>query len=166
MPEAESLQLSASFLFANIRYMDKNLSQIEFYFPEGKFKDKNEIIDSTISLMKDHGSINYSGYIDIESLKQGLLDHIGNGNIEKYEGISKDQKKEIKKLISKTIETCNDKLFIPTKNFVFVHPYLITEEDNVFEGIMAVAVYSCVFHLFVNLDKYSKKLLKILLLTS
>ncbi len=157
MPEAESLQLSASFLFANIRYMDKNLSQIEFYFPEGKFKDKNEIIDSTISLMKDHGSINYSGYTDIESLKQGLLDHIGNGNIEKYEGISKDQKKEIKKLISKTIETCNDKLFIPTKNFVFVHPYLITEEDNVFEGIMAVAVYSCVFHLFVNLDKYSKK---------
>jgi uncharacterized protein YjaZ len=137
--------------------MSKDLSQIEFYFPGGKFKDKTSIVDSIVFLMKDRGSIDYSGYADIELLKQGLLDHVGNGSIEQYKKISEEQKSEIEKTISETIKKCNDKLPVPTKNFVFVHPYLTTEDDKVFDGVMAVAVYSCVFHLFVNLDEYSKK---------
>jgi len=137
--------------------MNKDLSQIEFYFPSGEFKDKNEIVDSILSLIKEKGSIDYSGYADIDLLKQGLLDHIGNGNIGQYKEISEEQKLEIEKTISETIEKCNDKLPVPTKNFIFVHPYFTTEDDKVFDGVMAVAVYSCVFHLFVNLDEYSKK---------
>lgn len=137
--------------------MSKDLSQIEFYFPSGEFKDKDEIVDSIVSLIKDKGSIDYCGYTNIDLLKQGLLDHIGNGNIEQYKVISEEQKLEIKKTISETIEKCNAKLPIPTKNFIFVHPYLTTEDNKVFDGVMAVAVYSCVFHLFVNLDGYSKK---------
>jgi len=137
--------------------MNKDLSQIEFYFPSGEFKDKNEIVDSIVSLIKEKGSIDYSGYADIDLLKQGLLDHIGNGNIGQYKEISEEQKLEIEKTISETIEKCNDKLPVPTKNFIFVHPYFTTEDDKVFDGVMAVAVYSCVFHLFVNLDEYSKK---------
>lgn len=86
-----------------------------------------------------------------------MLDHIGNGSIEQYKEISAEQKLEIGKVISRTVEKCNDKLSVPTKNFIFVHPYFTTEEDKVFEGVMAVAAYSCVFHLFVNIDEYTKK---------
>ncbi len=137
--------------------MNKGLSQIEFYFPSGEFNDKNEIGDSIVSLMKENGSIDYSGYADVDLLKQGLLDHIGNGSVEQYKEISEEQRLEIEKTISETIDKCNEKLSVPTKNFIFVHPYLTTEDDKVFDGVMAVAVYSCVFHLFINLDQYSKK---------
>lgn len=137
--------------------MSKDLSQIEFYFPSGEFKNKQEIVNSILSLMKEKRSIDYSGYTDIDLLKQGLLDHVGNGSIEQYKEISEKQKLEIEKTISETIKKCNDKLPIPTKNFIFVHPYFTTEDDKVFDGVMAVAVYSCVFHLFVNLNEYSKK---------
>jgi len=140
--------------------MSKDLSQIEFYFPSGEFKDKTAIVDAIISLMKDRESINYSGYSDAELLRQSLLDHIGNGSIEQYKKVSGEQKLEIEKVISETIGKCNNKLPVPTKNFVFVHPYFTTKEDEVFEGVMAVAVYSCVFHLFVNLDEYTKKSLE------
>ncbi len=44
--------------------MSKDLSQIEFYFPNGEFRDKTEIVDSIISLMKTQGNIDYSGYTD------------------------------------------------------------------------------------------------------
>jgi len=137
--------------------MNKNLSQIEFYFPKGEFKDKNEIVDSIISLIKEKGSIDYSGYADVDLLKQGLLDHVGNGSVEQYKEISEEQRLKIEKIISETIEKCNEKLPVPTKNFIFVHPYITTKDDKVFDGVMAVAVYSCVFHLFVNLDEYSKR---------
>jgi uncharacterized protein YjaZ len=137
--------------------MDKDLSQIEFYFPRGEFKDKNGIVDSIILLMEEKGSVNYSGYADPALLRQGLLDHVGNGDIGRYKEISGDQKLEIEKVISETVEKCNGKLSVPAKNFIFVHPYLTTEDDRVFEGVMAVAVYSCVLHLFINLNEYSKK---------
>jgi len=137
--------------------MSKDLSQIEFYFPTGKFKNKNDIVDSTISLMKDKGSTGYSGYANVDLLKTGLLDHVGNGNVGQYKTPSLDKKKEIEDIISETIKKCNEKLSIPTKNFIFVHPYLPTLEDEVFDGVMAVAVYSCVFHLFINLDQYTNK---------
>ncbi len=137
--------------------MIKDLSQIEFYFPSGKLKNKNEIVGSIISLMKEKGSIAYSGYTNVKLLKQGLLNHIGDGNVDQYREISEEQKLEIESVISETIEKCNEKLSIPTKNFIFVHPYLTTEEDKFFEGVMAVAVYSCVFHLFINLNECSKK---------
>ncbi len=137
--------------------MSKDLLHIEFYFPDGTFKDKTEVVDSILSLMKSQGSIDYSGFADTELLKQGLLNHIGNGDVSRYKKISETQKSEIEKTITKTIEKCNDILSIPTKNFIFVHPYFTTEHDKIFDGVMAVAVYSCVFHLFVNLDEYSKK---------
>ena len=140
--------------------MSKDLSQIEFYFPNGEFRDKTEIVDSIISLMKTQGNIDYSGYTDTELLRRGLLDHIGNGSIEQYKEISEGQKSEIEKVISETVEKCNERLSVPTKNFIFVHPYLTTKDDNIFDGVMAVAVYSCVFHLFINLDEYSEKSIK------
>lgn len=68
--------------------MGKDLSQIEFYFPSGEFKNKTEIVNSIISLMEIQGSIDYCSYADTELLKQGLLDHMGTGSIEQYKEIS------------------------------------------------------------------------------
>lgn len=90
--------------------------------------------------MKDRGSIVYSGYSNAKLLKKGLLDHIGNGSVKRYKKISGEQKLEIEKIISETIERCNEKLSIPTKNFIFVHSYFTTKEDEIFEGVMAVAI--------------------------
>jgi uncharacterized protein YjaZ len=137
--------------------MNKDLSQIEFYFPQGNFDNKEKIVDSIISLMKEKGSTDYSGYADLDLLKQGLLDHIGKGEVSNYKTISDDKKKEIEDIIFRTIEKCNENLSVPTKNFVFVHPYFPTKEDEVFDGVMAVAVYSCVFHLFINLEQATEK---------
>lgn len=140
--------------------MHNNLSQIEFYFPSGEFKDKYDLVDSIISLMKKQGSVDYSGYKDAELLKQGLLAYIGNGSLERYKEISQEEKLDIEGAILETIKQCNDKLSIPVKNFIFVHPYFPTQDDKIFEGVMAVAVYNCVFHLFVNLDEYSNQSLE------
>jgi hypothetical protein len=137
--------------------MNNDLSQIEFYFPKGNFNDKEEIVDQIISLMKEKGSTDYSGYADLDLLKHGLLDHIGNGGSLNYESISEDKQKEIESIILNAVRKCNEKLPLPTKNFIFVHPYFPTKEDEVFEGVMAVAVYSCVFHLFINLEQATKK---------
>lgn len=140
--------------------MSKGLSQVEFYFPEGDFSTKEDLVNSTISIMKERESINYSGFSDEELLKESLLDHIGNGDINTYQTISNEQKNEIGKVITETIEKCNEKLPVPTKNFVFVHPFLTTKGSSVFDGVMAVAVYSCVFHVFVYLSTFSKKILE------
>lgn len=137
--------------------MGNDLVQIEFYFPKSNSNNKAEIVDQIIFSMEEKGSIDYSGYADLELLRQGLLDHIGDGNISNYQSISEDKQKEIEDVILNTIERCNEKLPVPTKNFIFVHPYFPTKEDEVFGGVMAVAVYSCVFHLFINLEQATRE---------
>jgi uncharacterized protein YjaZ len=137
--------------------MNKDLSQIEFYFPSGKFKDKNEIVDSVISLMREMESIDYSGHTDVESLRLGIMEHIGDTDVDTYTQISKEQKLEIEKVISETIEKCNEELSIPTKNYIFVFPYLPLEKDVVFGGVNGVARYSCVFHIFLSLKSWSQE---------
>jgi len=136
--------------------MNRDLAQIEFNFPKGQFRDKKELTAAIIAQMKENGSTAYSGYANLELLKQGLLDHIGSGNIGQYSDEIYHQKiNELRKVILQTIEKCNSYLAIPTKNFIFINPYLTVDEDEVFEGVMAVAVYSCAFHLFINLSEYS-----------
>ena len=140
--------------------MSKDLSQIEFYFPNGEFKNKKEIVNSILSLMKKKGSIDYSGHTDVKSLQSGLIEHIGGADIGTYTQISEWQKTKIEKIISKTIKKCNEKLSIPTKNYVFVFPYLPIEKDIVFGGVNGVARYSCVFHIFLSLKSWSQKSLE------
>jgi len=137
--------------------MNKDLSQIEFYFPSGEFKDKNEIVDSILSLIKEKGSIDYSGHTDIESLRLGIFDHLGNADVNTYTQISEEEQLEIGKTISETVEKCNDKLPIPTKNYIFVFPYLPLEKDVVFGGVNGVARYSCVFHIFLSLQSWTQE---------
>lgn len=140
--------------------MHKDLSQVEFYFPEGNFENKDEIANKIVNLIKERGSIEYCGYADEVLLKNGITNNIGNGNVSNYKNISDQQKKEIENIISNTINFVDDNLKVPTKNFIFVHPYFPTDEDNVFDGVMAVAVYSCVFHIFIDLNQYTKNSLE------
>lgn len=157
---ADCASCPPGFYFVKIIVMNNDLSQIEFYFPEGDFSGKEEMVDKTISLMQESGSIDYCGYANTDLLRKGLMDHVGNGDVKKYTVITDTQKNEIERTISETIEKSNNELKVPTKNFVFVHPYLTTEEDSVFDGVMAVAVYSCVFYVFVDLKQFTKESLE------
>jgi len=141
--------------------MNPKLEQIEFYFPEkgNGIKSKKELVDRILEMMKKKESITYAGHTDEEGLREGILKHLGNANIEKYKPLSKLQKEEIQKQIGETISECNKHLPLPTKNYVFVFPYLPAENEKVFEGIMGVARYSCVFHLFISPELWSSKVL-------
>ena len=141
--------------------MNSELVQIEFYFPNeaNGIKSKKELADLILNMMREHGSTTYAGHTNEESLYEGILQHLGNADIRKYKPLSKLQMQDIQKQIKKTILKCNDFLPIPTKNYVFVFPYLPTEKDKVFKGVMGVARYSCVFHIFLSPDLWSPKVL-------
>lgn len=143
-------------LDCNPASLENYLAQIEFYFPEGKFKDQKELINETVHMMKERGSLDYSGFKDIDSLKKYTLNSMGDGNTKKYKGISEAEKTKVKKIIFSAIAKCNKKLQIPIKNFVFIRPYFPSKKDRVFGGVMGLATYSCVFHIFVNTNNYKE----------
>lgn len=140
--------------------MKSKLVQIEFYFPKKKnLKNKRGLADSILDMMKKNKSTTYAGYINEKSLYDGIIQHLGNADIKTYKQLSESQIQKIQEQINKTIIKCNDHLPIPTKNYVFVFPYLPTEKERIFEGIMGIACYSCVFHLFISPDLWSPKTL-------
>lgn len=142
--------------------MKEQLSQIEFYYPENTDKkiDKQSLVDLIVAEMKKRGSMEYSGHASEESLRKSLASHLGETGITEYQPLAESQQKEIELVITRTIERCNQALPVPTKNFVFVFPYFPDEKDEVFGGVMGVAPYSCVLHLFLNPKKWSKKVLE------
>ena len=140
--------------------MDKDLIQIEFYFPKKReVKDKQELADLIVEEMREKGSVSYSGHINEEGLKKGLVQHISDGSISGYRALTEKQEEEVKKNIKKTISMCNEKLPLPTKNYIFIFPYLPTKDENVFNGVIGMARYSCVFHIFLNPDEWTPKVL-------
>jgi len=100
--------------------------------------------------MRKDGSIKYAGYLKEKDLYKGLLRHIGNGDITQYKPLSIKQKQIIEKTILATIQKCGKKLPIPTKNFVFVFPWLPTKNDEALRGSFGFAAYSCVLHIFIS----------------
>lgn len=155
-------QFSAPFYFDNMSLcMESELSQIEFYFPErGKeAKNKQELADLIIDQMKEGNSIEYCGYSDEQTLYKSIRSHLGDGNISDYRTISKGQKRKIEEIIKETIEKCNEALSVPTTNYVFVFPWFPTKDFEMFGGVMGVAPYSCVIHLFISLDSWTPKAL-------
>lgn len=140
--------------------MSKELSHIEVYFPLGEFEDKVDLSEKISEEVESAGSMDYCGYTDRDSLKESLVNHISDGDIEEYRSITDEEENKIREIISNTIEKCDSELPLPTKNYIFVYPYLPTEEDKVFRGNTGVASYSCVFHLFVNPDQYTKEALQ------
>ena len=141
--------------------MRKELAKIEFYFPEGRngIKNKQRLADSILDMMRKRGSTAYAGSLDEAGIYEGIVQHLGDADISQYKPLSKSQRKEIQKQIKEIIQKCDNYLPIPVKNYIFVFPYLPTEKDSAFEGVMGVARYSCVFHIFLSLDFWSPKAL-------
>jgi uncharacterized protein YjaZ len=140
----------------------RNLVKIQFCFPRiphGKeaIKNKRELVRLIAELMQGNGSIEYAGYPRDKYLYKDLLQHIGNGNIATYKIPSAVQRWYIIKNIYSAIQKCHKKLSLPTKNFVFVFPWLTNKEDLVFEGVMGFTPYSSVFHLFISPQAFTRK---------
>jgi len=138
--------------------MNKDLSQIEFYFPDkDKIKSKQELVRLIVDEMRQYGSTEYSGHLDEESLQESVFRHLGNASIKNYKLINPSQKKAVREKIEETMEKCNRVLPIPTKNYVFVFPWLPEKDSNLFDGTMGFAPYSCVFHIFVDTQNFTEK---------
>ena len=139
--------------------MKSELMHIEFYYPKENesLKNKEHLADLIVDEMREKESISYSGHLDEKSLKDGIVAHLGNADISQYKKLSGDQEKQIKEEIEKIISDSNKVLPIPTKNYIFFFPYIPTEKDKDFGGIMGVAQYSCVFHIYLSPDHWSSK---------
>ena len=139
--------------------MNKDLAKIEFYFPaqEKRFEDKQALARQIVADMQANDSIKYSGHTDEEKLYRGLIDYLGKASVSRYAPIKPVQKNQIESHIRKILVKCNAHFPIPTKNFIFVFPYLPAAADKIIEGVMGVARYSCVFHLFISLSEFTKK---------
>lgn len=128
-----------------------SLTQIESYFPSKAIvrQGVGSCVKDILSKMKKADAIAYSGHASVESLREGLCAYIGKGSHQKYQPPSKERLDTIFSTIDATVLKCNNVLPVPTKNYVFIFPYFPTESDKVFNGVMAVARYSCVFHVFL-----------------
>jgi len=137
--------------------MNKELTQIEFYFPEGDFPDKEAVADAVVDAVEANNSLDHCGYTSKKDLRQAMDLFMGHGSIDWYRPITTKEENEIHDIITNTVEECDEELSVPTKNFIFVHPFFPGENTDMFEGVMGVASYSCVFHLFINHSNFSKQ---------
>jgi len=138
--------------------MKSDLIEINFYFPKPALvKNKQELVDLILELMRNDGTINYAGYSNEKILKDDLLRHIGCYNRGQYRDLSEKEKESIKNTIQITIDKCNRILPLPTKNFIFIFPWFPSEKESVFNGSFGFAAYSCVLHLFIAPDVFTKE---------
>lgn len=141
--------------------MKSDLVQIEFYFPNNKNnpKSKVELVDLILDEMRAKGSIDRAGFSDEKMLRSHILSLIGDADIDEYKVPSEAQVQEIMECIEATALKYNSHLAIPTKNYVYVLPYLPTKEDVAMEGVMGLTPYSCVFYIFLSAELWTKKAL-------
>lgn len=140
--------------------MKSNLVKIKFYFPNTsshRIKDKRELVHLIMEKMRKDGSIKYAGYLKEKDLYKDLMRHLGNGDIIQYKPLSIKQKQIIERTILTTVQKCNKKIPIPTKNFVFVFPWFPIKNDEAFRGSFGFAAYSCVLHIFIASDIFTHK---------
>jgi len=142
--------------------MTEQLSHIEFYYPRHteKISSKQHLADLIVAEMKERKSLGYSGHASEDSLRESLINHLGEANIAGYKPLTEAQEKQIEAIITTTVERCNKTLPVPTKNFVFVFPYFPGGVDEVFGGVMGVAPYSCVLHLFLDPTRWTEEVLE------
>jgi len=138
--------------------MRSDLIEINFYFPESALvKDKRKLVDLIMEVMHKDGTIKYAGYSSEEILREDLLRHIGCNDHTQYRNLSEKEKKVISKAIQVTTDKCNKILPLPTKNFVFVFPWFPSDKESLFNGSFGFAAYSCVLHLFIAPDIFTKE---------
>lgn len=138
--------------------MKSDLVQIEFYFPNNNnAKSKVKLVDLILDEMRAKGSIDRAGFSDEKMLRSHTLSLIGDADIDQYKVPSKAQEQDITDRIEETALKYNSHLAIPTKNYVYVLPYLPTKEDVAMEGVMGFTPYSCVFYIFLSTELCTKK---------
>jgi len=133
-----------------IRFVNPNVTINKNY-------TKNNLVEDLIKEMIDNSWINFSGYSNENSLKESIYSHIGKGSINEYSKFSTIDKNKIEKIVNETITLCSKKLKIPTKNYIYIYPFIPNKEEvKIFDGVLAIASYSCVFHVFVSAKKYTE----------
>lgn len=60
--------------------MNKDLSQIEFYFPEGDFSCKEAIADAVVDAVETNNSLGHCGYLSKKDLHESMMSHMGHGS--------------------------------------------------------------------------------------
>lgn len=141
--------------------MNSNLVKIKFFFPKTSHKyeakNKQEFVELLIKAMRKDGSVKCAGYLKEKDLRNSLVRHMGNGDIAQYKSLSIKQRQLIKKTILATVQKCDKKLPIPTKNFVFVFPWFPTKNDKALKGSLGFAAYNCVFHIFISPQIFTQR---------
>lgn len=141
--------------------MKSDLVQIEFYFPNNNnVKSKVKLVDLILDEMRAKGSTGRAGFYDEKMLRSHILSLIGDADIDEYKVPSEAQVQEIRECIEATALKYNSHLVIPTKNYVYVLPYLPAKEDVAMQGVMGFTPYSCVFYIFLSEDLWTKKSLE------
>lgn len=141
--------------------MTSNLAHVEFYFPHDikGIKNRQELAGLLVEKIKENDSLGYSGHADEKALRESIENHLGDIDIENYEVLSNEQMKEIKEVVERVVDRCNEALPIPTKNYIFIFPWFPNEDYQMFGGVMGVAPYSCVLHLYLSPRLWSPKTL-------
>lgn len=138
--------------------MKFNLIEVNFYFPKPHLvKNKRGLVDLIMKAMRNDGTIEYVGYSNKKILRKDLLWHIGYYDSNRYRSLSKREEQSITKTIQTIINRCNKILPLPTKNFIFVFPWFPSKEESIFNGSFGFAAYSCVIHLFIAPDIFTKE---------
>jgi uncharacterized protein YjaZ len=138
--------------------MNSNLIEINFYFPElALIKNKQKFLDLIIRAMCNDGTIKYTGYSDKNIFRKDLMYHMGDYIYNRYRNLSDKEEQNINNVIQATINKCNKILPLPTKNFIFVFPWFPSKKESLFNGSFGFAAYSCVLHLFVAPNIFTKE---------
>lgn len=137
--------------------MKSELSLIKFYFPgiEKIISNKQELVDFILKEMNASGDLNHSGYVNEGAFRSVMYDYLGDVDNLGYTPLSEDEENSIHSVIERTIEKCGAVLPIPTKIYAFVFPWSPTEKYAIFNGVMGIAPYSSVFHLFLSPKEWS-----------
>lgn len=138
---------------------NKNLANIKYYFPTTK--KLKEIPDEILQKIREEKMNNYLGYWTDEDFFKDFIIRLGK-NKSKIEIITENKKNKISDLIIDYTKKFNQLLkFRDTPIVFFVFPWFPTKKlSKEMGGISAYAMYHGVIHLYIDLEKFSKKSLE------
>jgi uncharacterized protein YjaZ len=140
--------------------MHKNkLAKLYFYFPTSK--NLKTIPDEILSKIRQEKMNNYLGYWDDEFFFKDFKERLGK-NKSKIKILTDKEKNKISELVLEYTCKFNKILkFRDTPLIIYIFPWYPTEKlSKEMGGISAYATFHGVIHLYIDLEKYSKKSLE------
>ena len=137
--------------------MENDLIDVFFYVPDGvrNVSNKKEIVYHLANKIEEDDRLSISGHIEKKDLIEGLHNSMGGGDVPNHVKLPDVQMYQLQDTINTLTDEIHKKLPIPTKNFLFLFPYFPGEEEKEMEGVMGVARYSCVFHMFISPTEFT-----------